>query len=363
MGSNSVVLLENVNEDVDLLKSHAEVYNNLFAFADTLALRSAVELRIADIIHSHGQPMSLSQIASKLEAPSLDISYLARIMRLLVRKNIFTVDYNQGEGEEALYGLTNSSRWLIHDHDQSLAPMFLIFSHHLVVTAYYEIGRSIKEGGIPFVKAHGESFWNMASKDNEINNMFNTGMASATKPTLNAVIKGYKDGFSKLQGTVVDVGGGTGNLISMIVQQHPHIKGINFDLPHVVANAPPHPAVTHVAGDMFKDIPSAHNVIIKSVLHDWTDEDCLRILKKSQEAVFEKNGKIIIIDVVLHPDRHEMFDDASIGLDLLLMTNSDGGKERTEVEWKKLLNQAGFTRFNFIPLQAIMSFTIIEAFL
>ncbi|KMT02325.1 hypothetical protein BVRB_9g205500 [Beta vulgaris subsp. vulgaris] len=361
MGSKEIVL-GNVNEDAELLKAHAEVYNHLFAYTDTLALRSAVELHIADIIHSHGQPMSLSQIASKLESPSPDVTCLARVMRMLVRKNIFTVDCNQSSGEEVLYGLTNISRWLLHDHELSLAPMFLTFTHPWIINAWYEISSSIKEGGTPFEKAYGQSFWERASKDPEFNNMFNIGMAAATKPTLDAVVKGYKDGFSGFKGTLVDVGGGIGRMIAKIVKAYPHIKGINFDLPHVVGTAPQYPGVTHVGGDMFKEIPTADAIIFKSVLHDWADEECLAILKNCKKALSQEKGKVIIVDVILHADGKGLFDDAVIGCDLWLMADCVGGKERTEDEWKKLLIEAGFTHLKITPLPTIMSLSIIEAF-
>ncbi|XP_021736732.1 desmethylxanthohumol 6'-O-methyltransferase-like [Chenopodium quinoa] len=355
--------LENVNEDAELLKAHAEVYNHLFAYADTLALRAAIDLRIADIIHSHGHPMSLSQIASKLESPSPDVTCLARVMRMLVRKKIFTVDYNNTSGEEIvpLYGLTTTSMWLLHDQDLSLAPMFLTFTHPWIISAWFEISRSIKEGGTPFEKAYGQSFWERAAEDPEFNTMFNTGMAAATKPALDAVVKGYKDGFSELKGTLIDVGGGIGRMIAKIVKAYPHIKGINLDLPHVVASAPQHPGVTHVGGDMFKEIPNADAIIFKSILHDWTDEHCLKILKNCKKAVSQSKGKVIIVDVILNPDGKGLFDDAVIGCDLWLMADCVGGKERTEEEWRKLLKEAGFTTLNVIRLPTIMSLSIIEA--
>lgn len=363
MGSKDI-FLGNVNEDAELLKSHAEVYKHLFAYADTLALRSAVELRIADIIHSHGHPMTLLEIASKLESPSPDVTCLARVMRMLVRKKIFTVDYTNKTSTgvlEPLYGLTNTSMWLLHDHELSLAPMFLTFTHPWIISAWYEISRSIKEGGTPFEKAYGQSFWERASKEPEFNKMFNTGMAAATKPTLDAVVKGYKDGFSEFKGTLVDVGGGIGRMIAKIVEAYPHIKGINFDLPHVVGTAPEYPGVTHVGGDMFKEIPPANAIIFKSVLHDWADEDCLIVLKNCQKAIKEKEGKVIIVDVILHPDGKGLFDDAVIGCDLWLLADCVGGKERTEDEWITLLKQAGFTRLTITPLPTIMSLSIIEA--
>uniref|UniRef100_A0A803LAG0 O-methyltransferase n=1 Tax=Chenopodium quinoa TaxID=63459 RepID=A0A803LAG0_CHEQI len=240
-----------VNEDAnELLEGQAQVFNHLFGFVHSLAIKSAVELRIADIIHSHGQPMSLSHLASKLESASPDVPCLARLMQLLAWNNIFTVDYNRkptskDEGE-ALYGLTPTSRWLLHDNELSLAPMFLTFTHPSMMAPWQEIGRSIKEGGTAFEKAYGESIWEKGSKDDEFNKLFNTGMVSVTKTILDAILSGYKEGFSKLEGTLVDVGGGIGKAMANIVEAHPHIKGINFDQPHVVATAPRFQGITHV---------------------------------------------------------------------------------------------------------------------
>ena len=76
------------------------------------------------------------------------------------------------------------------------------------------------------------------------------------------VKRSYKDGFNAIQGTLVDVGGGNGAMTGEIVKEYPHIKAINFDLPHVVAKAPKYAGVTHVAGDMFTGIPPADAILL-----------------------------------------------------------------------------------------------------
>ena len=76
------------------------------------------------------------------------------------------------------------------------------------------------------------------------------------------MISGYEDGFDCI-GSLVDVGGGIGTLVTEIVKAYSHIKGINFDLPHVVATAPKYDGVTHMGGDMFKAIPNADAVFMK----------------------------------------------------------------------------------------------------
>ncbi|KAB2042341.1 hypothetical protein ES319_D02G208900v1 [Gossypium barbadense] len=95
-----------------------------------MALKSAVELRIPDIIHSHGGAATLSQIASCINdsLTSPDITTRARIMRLLVHRKIFTI-HPPSDGGDPLYYLTHSSRWLVHDSEQTLAPMVLMENH------------------------------------------------------------------------------------------------------------------------------------------------------------------------------------------------------------------------------------------
>ncbi|CAL5327626.1 unnamed protein product [Camellia sinensis] len=235
-----------------------------------------------------------------------------------------------------------------------------------------------------------------------------------------------------------------------IVKVHLHIKGINFDLPHVIATAPEYGGVSHVGGDMFKAIPSADAVFMNArfiikicilnfhihqigerskskglcgwflvlvlvacimvavvltvkkktdkhclphlgpvpgppsaidkqygnalnlamcffdvqksrIMHDWNNEGCVNILKNCRKAIPEKIGKVIIIDVVLNPEGDGMFDDTRLVFDLLMIAHSSGGKERTELEWKKVLEEGCFPRYNVIKIAAFPS--IIEAFL
>ncbi|PQQ05085.1 (R S)-reticuline 7-O-methyltransferase-like [Prunus yedoensis var. nudiflora] len=122
-----------------MLRGQADIWKYMFGFADSMALKCAVELRIADIIHSHAPTdhmITLSQIASHLVAPSPDITCLKRIMRLLVRRNIFAV-HHPSQGGEPVYGLTYSSRWLLHDSEMSLAPMLVMENHPSLMAPWH----------------------------------------------------------------------------------------------------------------------------------------------------------------------------------------------------------------------------------
>lgn len=331
----------------------------MFSFVDSMALKSAVELRIPDIIHRHGGPITLFQIIASLsDAPSPDTAYLARIMRLLVRRNIFSA-HRPSHGGDTLYGLTHSSRWLLRDSAVNLAPMIVMENHPTLVAPWHYLSQCVRDGGVAFKKAHGREIWELAAESAEFNELFNEGMKCTGKMAMMAIVSAYKEGFESI-GSLVDVGGGTGGTVSEIVKAYPHIKGINFDLPHVVATAPEYNGVTHVGGDMFHSIPPADAVFMKWLLHDWSDEDCIKILKNCKKSIAEEKGKVIIAEFVVKAEGEGLFDDIGLLFDLLMIAHSSGGKERTESEWKNLLHQAGFPRCHIINTPSLLS--IIQAY-
>ncbi|PPD87219.1 hypothetical protein GOBAR_DD15836 [Gossypium barbadense] len=241
-------------ERIELDEAMLQGQRYLYSFADFMALKSAMELRIPDIIHSHGGAATLSQIASCINdsLTSPDITTRARIMRLLVHRKIFTI-HPPSDGGDPLYYLTHSSRWLVHDSEQTLAPMVLMENH------LWEM--CVKDGGVAFKKAHGCEIWDLASRNPDFNKLFNDGLACTSKFITNAIQSGYKQWFNSI-GSLVDVGG----LISEIVKLYPHIKGVNFDLPHVVSSASAYNGVSHIGGDMFHAIPNTDAIIMKVLI-------------------------------------------------------------------------------------------------
>ncbi|EEF49565.1 o-methyltransferase, putative [Ricinus communis] len=354
---------ESGEDEAMKLMGQAAIWNCLFGYIEGMALKCIVQLYIPDIINSHGCPLSLSAIVKTINHPSFNTNRLSRIMALLVRRDIFSAKpavatEAEDNNTTLLYGLTNSSKWLIRDSKMSLAPMLLLQNHETFVSTFHQLADIVKEGGTGFAKCHGMEVWDFALANPEFNNLFNEAMAAASMIIVEAVKKGYKAGFNGI-GSLVDVAGGTGAMIAEIVKEHPHIKGTNFDLPHVVATAPKYVGVNHVAGDMFTSIPSADALLLKWILHDWKDEDCIKILKNCRKAVPKKTGKLIVIDAVLCPKGNGLFDEMGFVLDLALMTQIDG-KERDESEWEILLKEGGFGRYKIIKIPALAS--IIEAY-
>ncbi|PHT39497.1 (R,S)-reticuline 7-O-methyltransferase [Capsicum chinense] len=95
-------------------------------------------------------------------------------------------------------------------------------------------------------------------------------------------------------------------------------------------------------------------------MHDWGDEDCVKILKNCRKVIPEKTGKVIIVDAVLKSESEDLFDNIKFILDMVMIAHSSGGKERSEDEWNKLLKEAGFPRYNIIDIPSWPS--IIEAY-
>ncbi|CAN1771011.1 Acetylserotonin O-methyltransferase [Linum perenne] len=147
----------------------------------------------------------------------------------------------------------------------------------------------------------------------------------------------------------------------LFVEACPWIQGINFDLPHVVSMAPEIEGVTHVGGDMFECVPKADAVFLMQVLHDWNDEDCIRILTKCRDAILT-NGKekVIIAEAVVDEEKDGELEYASLMLDMVMMAHTNSGKERNLKEWEYILHQAGFTRVTVTRIKAVQS--IIQAF-
>ena len=164
--------------------------------------------------------------------------------------------------------------------------------------------------------------------------------------------------------TVVDVGGATGNLLSAILSRHPGPRGILFDRPHVVSDAPALLAALGVtdratieAGSFFETIPAGGDVYILShIIHDWSEEQCLTILGHVRRAM-RPDGRLLLVEMVLPAG-----DTQHLGklLDIVMLV-LPGGQERTEEEYRTLLGKAGFRLIRVVPTDSAAS--VVEAVL
>nr|POE80739.1 trans-resveratrol di-o-methyltransferase [Quercus suber] len=318
-----------------------------------MSLKCAIQLGIPDAIHNHGQPITLQELVSKLNIHPKKTSCVHRLMRLLVHSGFFaktTVHENQEkEKEEEAYTLTPSSRLILKDNATSLSPFVLASLDPALVSPWQFLGDWFQGSELtPFEKAHGKGFWDYCNQSPEYNNIFNEGMASDSR-LMSLVVKDYQPIFEGL-GSLVDIGGGTGTVARIISEAFPHMKCTVFDLPHVVANLPDSKNLKFVGGDMFQYIPPADAMLFKSILHDWSDEECVNILKNCKEAIGKKGkeGKVIIIDVVINQEKDEHdVTTTKLLLDAAIMSLVTG-KERNKREWEELFLGAGFSHYKIV---------------
>jgi precorrin-6B methylase 2 len=184
-------------------------------------------------------------------------------------------------------------------------------------------------------------------------------MTNMTMQVAAAVVAAYD--FTQF-GTLVDVGGGSGSLLMAILRANPALRGILFDVPHVVEEAQRRITAAGLAercrveaGDFFQVVPPAGDAyLLKWIIHDWDDEQSVRVLKNCHRAM-AKSGKLLLVEAVIPRGNVSAFPKF---MDLTMLVIA-GGHERTEAEYHALLAAAGFRLTSITPTQSEMS--VIEA--
>ncbi|MFS8027880.1 putative trans-resveratrol di-O-methyltransferase [Helianthus anomalus] len=174
----------------------------------------------------------------------------------------------------------------------------------------------------PFHTTHGRMFWDLAGQEPKLNQFFNEAMASDARLVTSVVLEHCGVVYEGLD-SIVDVRGGTGSFAKGIAKAFPSISCTSFDLPHVVDSLVGSKNLSYVGGDMFEAIPKADELLLKWILHDWSDEECMKILKQCRKAIpsKENGGKLIIMDIVVKVYKgHNELLETQYFFDLLMMT-------------------------------------------
>ncbi|KAM7251018.1 hypothetical protein ACFE04_022901 [Oxalis oulophora] len=357
--------MNSMNEEnlSDLLEAQVRVYADCFSYIKPMSIKCALELGIPEIIHNHGQPMTLSELVSALPINSERSPCIGRLMRLLIHFGVFgqqkiTIK-NPEQVLEDGYVLTDTSRLLLEENPFSLRPFFMLHLDRYLIEPWQQLGTWFKNDDhpTPYYTAHGKTLFDVEPRMNKV---FNEGMTSDSRFLSSVTISKCRSVFEGLK-TFVDVGGGTGTFARAIAQAFPHLECMVFELPHVIADLQDD-TIKFVEGDMFKAVPPADAILLKMILHDWNDEECVQILKQCREAITsdkENCGKVIIIDMVI---RNGVASEDIKGLyelqlfyDMEMMTVTKG-KERSEKEWAKLFLDAGFSDYKIHPILGARSF-------
>ncbi|KAJ8754863.1 hypothetical protein K2173_015375 [Erythroxylum novogranatense] len=342
----------------ELLQAQAHIWNHMFMFINSMSLKCAVQLGIPDIIHSHGKPMTLSQIATSISVlHPTKVHCLSRLMRILVHSGFFERRKLGQSNHEEGFVLTNASLLLLENNPFTLTPLLLCMLDPIITQPWEYLSAWFQnDDTTPFKTAHGRMLWEYAGQEQRLNKIFNEAMASDSRLIAHVLITECKGVFEGLK-SLVDVGGGTGTVSKAIAKTFPKMDCIVFDLPHVIADLQDCENLKYVGGDMFHVIPAADAILLKWILHDWNDEECVKILKKCKEAIKgSEGGKLIIIDMVMgnqNGDDEESME-TQLLLDMLMMVVVTG-KERKEKEWAKLIFSAGFSDYKIIPMFGLRS--------
>ncbi|XP_073222908.1 isoliquiritigenin 2'-O-methyltransferase-like [Cicer arietinum] len=194
-----------------------------------------------------------------------------------------------------------------------------------------------------FQSINGMQFYHYTKIYKELNNMVNKAMTHLGPLDIKRALQSYKE-FEGVS-TLIDVGGGVGETLKLIVSQYHSIKGVNFDLPQVVRDLPPHPGIMHVGGDMFESVPTGDAILLKLVCHNWSDEECVKFLRNCHKAL-PKHGKVIVLDYVIPevPNSSKISKHTCVVDNLMFLVTT--GKERSEEEFKSLCKRSGFSKFH-----------------
>ncbi|KAI5647956.1 hypothetical protein M9H77_33961 [Catharanthus roseus] len=363
-------LNSNESSSHELLKAHAHLWNMIYNFINSMSLKCAIDLNIPDIIHDHGNPITLSELTQSLKINSSKVPYMYRLMRILTHSGIFVkskIGGNEKTQEEDAYTLTPFSNLLLKNHPLSMNPLLSATLQSIWIAPWLNLSDWFRNDEdliirSPFASTHGRDIWEMAGQEQGHNNLFNEAMASDARLVSSLVVENSEELFGGGLNSLVDVGGGTGTMAKAIADSFPGLKCTVLDLPHVVRGLEGTKNVAYVGGDMFKSIPPADAVLLKSILHDWPDEESIEILKKCKESIpsKERGGKVIVIDMVLGDQTEDKeATETQLFSDMLMMVLAKG-RERNEKEWAELFFQAGFSEYKIIPMLGLRS--VIEVY-
>ncbi|MGH2398048.1 MAG: methyltransferase [bacterium] len=327
--------------DINKVTSPTSLMEMLRGYQVSQAIYVAAKLGIADLVKDG--PKRSAELA---EATGTDARSLYRFLRALASRGVFAED------AAGRFGLTPLAELLQTDVPGSMRPVAIMWCQPWQWQTWGSLLYSVQTGETAFRHLYGMSQYEYLAKHPDSNAIFNAAMVALARARHSVVAAAYNfSGMSR----VIDVGGGHGALLAAILQTNPSLRGILFDAPHVVADAKAHFEAAEVAdrceivgGDFFASVPEGGDAyILSSVLMDWDDDRAVAILRNCRRAMVEQ-GKLLIVEPLIAPGNEAS---SSKFLDLAMLV-VNGGRLRTEPEFRTLLATANFRMMNTISTQA-----------
>jgi O-methyltransferase/methyltransferase family protein len=280
---------------------------------------------------------------------------LHRFMRTLASFGILM------QRDDATFALTELGATLKRDAPGSARATVLTMASPWAWKAFGELEYSLETGLPAMEKAVGMGIFDYLAQHPDEAALFSESMVGIHGGEPPAVAAAYD--FSSC-GTIVDVGGATGNMLAHILLRHPQPRGVLFDRPHVVTEAPAllrargvADRVTIKEGSFFESVPDGGDAYILShIIHDWTEAQCHTILGNCRKAM-KKGARLLIVEFVLPEGNTPHFGKL---VDMVMLA-LPGGEERTADEYRTLLDAAGFTMTRVVPTASDVS--VVEAVL
>ena len=301
------------------------------------ALWAAACLGVAD--HLASGPKTPDQLAA---ATGTLVRPLYRVLRALACLGVFA------ERPDGRIENTPASETLRGDVPGSTRDYVIFLGQTWHVRTYTELLHSIRTGRPAAEQVLGKPIWQLFAEDAEQGRIFNAAMTSTIAETAVAVRDAYDFGGMR---KLVDVGGGHGMLLGTVVAGNASLRGVLFDLPHVVEGAGPtldrlgaQARVTIVGGDFFAEVPPGDAYILSHIIHDWDDERSTAILRTIRRAA-EPGARLLVVEAVIPPLNVFSFGKL-LDLEMLALP---GGVERTEAEYRELFAAGGFRLTRVVP--------------
>jgi hypothetical protein len=319
-----------------------------FGLRASQALYVAAKLNVAD--HLAQGPLDAEELS---RATAVDPAALGRVMRALCSLDVFA------ESATGKFSLNSTAELLRSDVPGSYRAAVLFSVGEVRWRCWSDLLGTVRAGGGGAERTLGMSLFDFYAAHPEESEIHDQAMR-ATSAAQAAAIVGALD-FSQA-GVVIDVGGGTGELLSALLAANSLLRGILFDLPHVVAHARSvftdngvMDRAQTVSGSFFESVPPGGNTyLLKTVIHDWDDTRAMAILANCRRAM-TSGGKLLIIEREL-PEVGEPGPTAeALLLDLEMLVMTPGGRERTRSEFARLLSQTQFKLARIVPTTAPVS--------
>ena len=308
------------------------VLERLFGIYDPIVLGLLCRNRVPEAL-VHGPAADAAGIAARLPTgdPAIDVDALHRVLRYAAMRGFLATD------RRGRFRANHVTKVLTADHDGSARPWVEFLAGRSTLRIFEEADSALF-GFDPCRIAHGTDFFTHVNEQSpDDGKAFNGAMQQGSY--LQALLLADAIDFSTLH-RVVDVGGGTGELARILLRHHPHLDVTVFDLPSVVTAAQKDhgDAGCHwVGGDFFAAVPAgADAYTLLAILHDWSDALATRILANVRTAM-GPTGRCFVVDSTID-ERHPQALHTATDIMMLLLT--EGGKERTRVQWEQLATGA-----------------------